>query len=89
MSLPFGDSVTSSVIAAVGEYLQQPGDRCRSLDDLFVAKYSILKTVYLAPDHKLKPFCNLQKLQELVDEQKIQINMAVFDCEMFHKTNGS
>eukprot|EP00977_Amphora_coffeiformis_P011790 scaffold2880_cov173-Amphora_coffeaeformis.AAC.7 len=87
MSLPFGDSVTSSVISAVGEYIQQRGECRHSLDDLFVAKYRNLKKVYLAPDHTLKPFCNLQKLQELIDEQKMRINTAVFDCEMFHRQN--
>jgi len=90
LSAPFGDSIVSSVLAAVKHFVQSgmPGDS--DLSQLFITEYNKLITHYLAtegfaPD--LKPVSNLGRLQALVENGALELNISAFDCSLFSRQN--
>ena len=82
MSIPLGDAVTASLLAASFDYVVQ--GKKGSLDGLYIKKYTSLNTVYLGnPKHKLIPYCHLQALQDLLHGWHLTLNLDAFECQMF------
>lgn len=84
MSVPVGDAVSACLLASVFDYVK--GGRKGSLNNLFLHKYTNnLKLQYAPKGHKLKPYCDLSKLQALLDEEQVSINEEAFNCELFKR----
>jgi len=88
MSAPFGDSVTCCILAAIRSLAAGSLDDGINLDDLFYAKYSALKTPFLPVETQvLRPFSELGGLQRLISSKVLQVNLHVYDCELFRREN--
>lgn len=88
MSAPFGYSVTCCILAAIKSFMANSLDDSITLDDLFYAKYSALRTSFLPVETRvLRPFSDLGGLQRLISSEVLQVNLQAYDCEFFRREN--
>jgi hypothetical protein len=88
MSAPFGDSVTCCILAAIKSFMANSLDDSITLDDLFSAKYSALRTSFLPVETRvLRPFSDLGGLQRLISSEVLQLNLQAYECELFRREN--
>ena len=88
MSAPFGDSVTCCILSAIKSFMTNSLDDSITLDDIFSAKYSSLRTSFLPVETRvLRPFSDLSCLQRLISSGVLQVNLHAYDCEFFHREN--
>ena len=84
MSVPLGVAVSGCLLASVFDYVN--GGRKGSLSTLFLEKYAnTWKLQYAPKGHKLKPYRDLSKLQALLGEEQVSINIEAFNCELFKR----
>lgn len=91
MSAPFGNSVTFCILAAIKSFLTKSLEEA-TLDELFAAKYSALKTSLLPIDDtrilRRRPFSDLKGLQRLIVSNVLPVNLeALLQCECFCREN--
>ena len=84
MSVPLGNAVSACLLASVWDYVQ--GGRKGSLNKVFLHKYTHnLKLQYAPKGHTLKPYCDLSKLEALLDKEHVRIHEEAFHCELFQR----
>ena len=83
MTVPYGDSVACCLLVAIKSFVEDNFEGM-SLDERFAANYRKLRTGFLSKGtNSPKPYSNLRRLQTMIAEKKLTVNMAAFDCHLF------
>lgn len=83
LSLCFGDSIISCVVLALRSFAR---DGSSSLDTYFSVEYEAMNASRLSVEANLRPHSRLSRLEKLVREGIITVNVDEIDgCEMFRR----
>lgn len=83
MTAPFGGAVSFCLLLALKTFVDD-GYAEPSLNLRFEKAYKALKTGFLRPGtNSPKPYADLDGLQEFFVNNKLSLNMEVFDCQTF------
>ena len=88
MSIPIGDAVACSMLAAVKSFVEG-GLEEDSLSEIFSRKYSELKSSFLGIDVKRpESYSNdLRKLETLIRNNVLPMKLDAYECEIFWRQN--